>query len=169
MPMIGQPTIATHSISRATLRPNISPTVPWNTVWSWLKTPDRASVDGAVAGDHTVAEERVGITRRLAQRADLEEGAGVEQRMDPRPGAGDALLLPLGDRLLATGFLCQLQLFAKFGQQFRSGLVGHFACFSSASMRLIASLMCAPTFAMYGSSIAWMCSPPIGTTSSSDT
>ena len=39
MPMIGQPTIATHSISRATLRPNISPTVPWNTVWSWLNTP----------------------------------------------------------------------------------------------------------------------------------
>src|SRR6476620_1039202 len=39
MPMIGQPTIATHSISLATLRPNISPTEPWNTVWSWLKTP----------------------------------------------------------------------------------------------------------------------------------
>ena len=39
MPMIGQPTMATHSISRATLRPNISPTEPWNTVWSWLKTP----------------------------------------------------------------------------------------------------------------------------------
>ncbi len=39
MPMIGQPTIAHHSISRATLRPNISPTVPWNTVWSWENTP----------------------------------------------------------------------------------------------------------------------------------
>ena len=39
IPMIGQPTIATHSISRATLRPNISPTEPWNTVWSWLNTP----------------------------------------------------------------------------------------------------------------------------------
>ena len=39
MPMIGQPTIATHSISLATLRPNISPTEPWNTVWSWLNTP----------------------------------------------------------------------------------------------------------------------------------
>ena len=39
MPMIGHPTIAHHSISRATLRPNISPTVPWNTVWSWENTP----------------------------------------------------------------------------------------------------------------------------------
>ena len=38
MPMIGQPTMATHSISLATLRPNISPTEPWNTVWSWLNT-----------------------------------------------------------------------------------------------------------------------------------
>ena len=36
-------------------------------------------------------------------------------------------------------------------------------------MRLIASLMCAPTLAMYGSSIAWMCSPPMCTTSRSDT
>jgi hypothetical protein len=45
MPMIGQPTIATHSIRRATLRPNISPTEPWNTVWSWLNTPtDRPSI-----------------------------------------------------------------------------------------------------------------------------
>src|SRR5690349_8285530 len=39
MPMIGHPTMATHSISLATLRPNISPTEPWNTVWSWLNTP----------------------------------------------------------------------------------------------------------------------------------
>ncbi len=130
---------------------------------------DRAAVDRAVAGDHPVAEERLGIAWRLAQRTDLEEAARVEQRVDPGAGTRNALLLPLGDGLLATGFLCQLQLFAEFGQQFRSGLVGHFACFSSASMRLMASLMCAPTFAMYGSSIAWMCSPPIGTTSSSDT
>ncbi|AMC75461.1 Uncharacterised protein [Mycobacterium tuberculosis] len=39
MPTIGQPTIAHHSISRATLRPNISPTVPPNTVWSCENTP----------------------------------------------------------------------------------------------------------------------------------
>ena len=39
MPMIGQATIAHHSISAATLRPNISPTEPWNTVWSWENTP----------------------------------------------------------------------------------------------------------------------------------
>ena len=39
MPMIGQPTMATHSISFDTLRPNISPTDPPNTVWSWLNTP----------------------------------------------------------------------------------------------------------------------------------
>src|SRR6185295_12178056 len=93
--------------------------------------------------------------------------------MNPGPCARDAFLLPLGDGLLTTGFLCQLQLFTQVGEQFRSGFVGHLACFSwsfwSAWMRLIASLMCAPTFAMYGSSIAWMCSPPIETTSSSDT
>ena len=39
IPTMGQPTIATHSISLATLRPNISPTEPPNTVWSWENTP----------------------------------------------------------------------------------------------------------------------------------
>src|SRR5437016_9451729 len=89
--------------------------------------------------------------------------------MDPCAGAGDTLALPLGDGLLTAGFLGQLELLAEFGEQCRGGPVRHLACFSSASIRLIASLMCAPTFAMYGSSMAWMCSPPIGTTSSSET
>lgn len=48
MPTIGQPTIAHHSISRATLRPNISPTVPPNTVWSCENTPTPA-VDEAMS------------------------------------------------------------------------------------------------------------------------
>ena len=134
---------------------------------------DRPAVDGAVPGDHAVAEQRVGVTRRLAQRTDLQEAARVDQRMDARAGARDALLLPLGDGLLTTGFLGQLELLAEFGQLLGCGggrrFYGHFACFSSASIRLIASLICAPTFAMYGSSIAWMCSPPMGTTSSSET
>ena len=130
---------------------------------------DRPAVDGAVPGDHAVAEERVGVAGRLAQRTDLQEAAGIEQRIDACAGAGNALLVALGDGLLTTGFLCQLQLFAEFGKLFSGGSTGHFACFSCASMRLIASLMCEPTLAMYGSSIAWMCSPPIGTTSRSDT
>ncbi len=168
MPMIGQPTIATHSISRATLRPNISPTEPWNTVWSWLNTPTGRPLMVPWPVTTPSPNSALGSPGVLAQRTDLQEAARVDQRVDARAGAGDALLVALGDGLLTTGFLCQLQLFAKFGQQFRSGFGGHFACFSSASMRLIASLMCAPTLAMYGSSIAWMCSPPIGTTSSSD-
>ena len=130
---------------------------------------DRSPVDRGVPGDHPVAEECGGVTRRLGQRADLQEAARVDQRMDAGTGARNALLLPLGDGLLATGFLCQLELFTQVGQQCRGGFVGHFACFSCASMRLMASLMCAPTFAMYGSSIAWMCSPPIGTISRSAT
>ena len=123
MPMIGQPTMATHSISRATLRPNISPTVPWNTVWSWLNTPTGPAVDGAVAGDHAVAEERVGIARSLRQRADLEEAARVDQGVNARAGTGDALLVALGDGLLPTGFLGQLQLLAELGQLLGGGVV----------------------------------------------
>ena len=169
MPMIGQPTIATHSISRATLRPNISPTEPWNTVWSWLKTPTGRPLMvpwpvTTPSPNSALGSPGVLHSAPISKKLPGSSSAWIRDR-----ALGNALLVPLGDGLLTTGFLCQLQLFAKFGQQFRSGLVGHFACFSSASMRLIASLMCAPTFAMYGSSIAWMCSPPIGTTSSSDT
>ena len=118
---------------------------------------------------HAVAEQRLRITGRLGKRPDLEEAARVDQRVDAGTGTGDALLRPLGDGLLATGLFRQLQLVPKFGEQFRGGFGGHFACFSSASIRFSASLMCAPTLAMYGSSIAWMCSPPICTTSRSDT
>ena len=82
---------------------------------------DRPAVDGAVAGDHAVAEQRVGIARRLAQRTDLQEAARVEQRVDARAGARNALLLPLGDGLLATGFLGQLELLAEFGQLLGGG------------------------------------------------
>ena len=130
---------------------------------------DRPTVDGGVPGDHTVAVERLGVPRRLGQRADLQEAARVDQRVDAGTGTRNALARALGDGLLTTGFLRQLQLLVKVGEQLRSGFGGHFACFSSDSMRLSASLMWAPTLAMYGSSIAWMCSPPMGTTSSSET
>ena len=102
--------------------------------------------------------------------------------MDARPGAGNALLVALGDGLLAAGFLGQFQLLAELGQLLGGGdggvgggrlsVCGHWAHFPfpvSAWISLIAWLMCAPTLAMYGSSMAWMCSPPIGTTSRSDT
>ena len=82
---------------------------------------DRPAVDGAVAGDHAVAEQRVGITRRLAQRTDLQKAARVDQRIDACAGAGDALLLPLGDGLLTAGFLRQLELLAEFGELLGGG------------------------------------------------
>src|SRR6476619_2352462 len=134
---------------------------------------DRPAVDGAVPGDHSVSEQRVGVTRRLAQRTDLQEAARVYQRVDACAGARNALFLPLGDGLLTSGFLGQLELLAEFGQLLggRGGrrIYGHFACFlKSCSRRTLrvrcerSPLICAPTFAMYGSSIAWMCSPPMG-------
>ena len=89
--------------------------------------PDRPAVDGAAAGDHAVAEERVGIARRAGQRPGLEEAARIQQRVDAGAGAGDALLVALGGGLLTTGFLGQLQLFVEFGQQLGGGLGGHLA------------------------------------------
>jgi hypothetical protein len=100
--------------------------------------PHRAAVDGAVTGDHTVAVQRVRVTRGAGQRADLQETARVEQRVDAGPGTRDAALVALGGSRLTTGFLCQLQLFAEFGELFGGRAGGHW--FSSASMRLIASL-----------------------------
>ncbi|SHW43626.1 Uncharacterised protein [Mycobacteroides abscessus subsp. abscessus] len=38
MPITGHPLVAAHSMSLATLRPNISPTLPWYTVWSCENT-----------------------------------------------------------------------------------------------------------------------------------
>ena len=130
--------------------------------------PDGAAVDGAVPGDHAVAEQRVRISRSLGQRTDLKKAARVDQFIDPVPCAGQTFLRPLGDGLLTTGFLGQFQLLAEFFQQFSGRFVGHFPCFASLWMRLIAALRCAPTLAMYGSSMAWMCSPPIGITSRSE-
>ena len=178
MPMIGQPTMATHSISRATLRPNISPTVPWNTVWSWLNTPTGPAVDGAVAGDHAVAEERVGIagslaparrsrrscpgragrgcaTRALGMPFLSRRAFGLLVRRVPWPAPASRAVRPASRRWCDAGWA---------GTSF-------LACplLAPASIRLIASLMCAPTLAMYGSSMAWMCSPPMGTTSRSAT
>ena len=121
MPMIGQPTIATHSISLATLRPNISPTEPWNTVWSWLNTPTGRPLIVPWPVTTPSPKSAFGITRRLAQRADLQEAARVEQRVDAGAGAGDALLLALGDGLLTAGLLGQLQLLAQFGQLLGGG------------------------------------------------
>ena len=51
---------------------------------------DRTAVDGAVPGDHTVAEQRVRIAGRAGQRADLQETARVEQRVNSRARTGDA-------------------------------------------------------------------------------
>ena len=136
MPMIGQPTIATHSISLATLRPNISPTEPWNTVWSWLKTPTGRPLMVPCPVTTPSPNSALGSPGVLAQRTDLQEAARVDQRVDACAGARDALLLPLGDGLLTTGFLGQLELLAEFGQLLGGGggrrFYGHFACFSSA-------------------------------------
>ena len=122
MPMIGQPTMATHSISRATLRPNISPTVPWNTVWSWLNTPTGLPLMVPWPVTTPSPYSAFGVAGSLGQRADLEEAARVEQRVDARAGAGDALLVALGGGLLATGFLGQLQLLAQLGQLLGGGV-----------------------------------------------
>ncbi len=82
---------------------------------------DRAAVDGGVAGDHAVAEQCVRIAGSLRQRTDLEEAAGIDQGVNARAGARNALLVPLGGGLLTTGFLGQLQLLAEFGQLLRGG------------------------------------------------
>ena len=90
--------------------------------------PDRSAVDGAVPGDHAVAEERVGITGGAGHRTDLQKAAGIEQFVHAGPGAGDAALVTLGRRGLTAGFLGQFEFLAQFGQQFGGGPVGH--CFS---------------------------------------
>ncbi len=123
--------------------------------------PDRAAVDHAVAGDDAVAEQGVGVVGRPGQRTDLQERTGIDQGVDARAGTRNALFVAFGDGLLTAGFFGQLQLFAKFGQQLGGGLGAHLAAFAGAAIVLIASVMWAPTLAMIGSSMAWMCSPPI--------
>ena len=73
--------------------------------------------------------------------------------MDPSTGTGNPALIALGRRGLTAGLGCQFQLLAQLGQQLGGGLLGHFGCFSCTSVaslwiRLMASLRCAPTFAM---------------------
>ena len=119
MPTIGQPTMATHSIRRATLRPNISPTEPPNTVWSWENTPTGRPLMVPCPVTTPSPKSAFGIAGGAGQRADLQEAARVEQFVDAGAGAGDAALVALGGGGLTAGFLGQLQLFAQLGQQSR--------------------------------------------------
>jgi hypothetical protein len=91
--------------------------------------PHRPAVDGAVAGDHAVAVERVRVARCAGQCPDLQEAARVEQGVDAGARTCDALLFTLGGGGLTAGFLGQLQLFTQFGQQLGSGLRGHLGAF----------------------------------------
>ncbi len=84
---------------------------------------DRSSVDGAVTGDDAVAEQGVGVARCLGQRADLQEAARIEQRMNPGACGRNSLLVPAGLGLLIAGIGRQFQLLAELGQQFGRGLV----------------------------------------------
>ena len=118
MPMIGQPTIATHSISRATLRPNISPTEPWNTVWSWLNTPTGRPLMVPCPVTTPSPKSAFGITRRLASAPISRKVPGSSSAWMRARALGMPFFVPLGDGLLAAGFLGQLQLLAKLGQQF---------------------------------------------------
>ncbi len=92
---------------------------------------DRPAVDPAMPGDHAVAVERVRVTRRAGQGADLQEAARVEQRVNAGAGARDALLVAPRDCLRITRLLGQLQLLAQFGQQLGGGLGGHLALLSA--------------------------------------
>ncbi len=99
--------------------------------------PDRAAVDGAVPGHHAVTEEGVGVPGGLGQRADLQEGARVQQRVDARAGARDALLVAAGPGLLVAGILGELELLPEFREllgrrrrrRLRGRFCGHVACF----------------------------------------
>src|SRR5206468_7459737 len=77
--------------------------------------PDRAAVDGAVPGDDAVAVERARITGGLRQGPDFEEGPGIEQLVNARTGARDALLVAPRLRLLVARVAGRLELLAEFG------------------------------------------------------
>ena len=142
------------------------PTVPWNTVWSWLNTPTgrplmvpwpvtTPSPKSALGSPGCLASAP--ISRKLPGRPARGCGRG-------RWGCPSCRVWPRPFHRRVPG---QFQPFAQFGKllgggdgRVRGGFGGHGP--PSLSIRLIASLMCAPTFAMYGSSIAWMCSPPMG-------
>ncbi len=66
MPTTGQPILTANSMIAATLRPNISPTVPPKHGLIVREDRDRTAVDRAVPGDDTVAVEGVSSTGRLA-------------------------------------------------------------------------------------------------------
>ena len=133
---------------------------------------DRTAVNGAAAGDHAVAEERVGISRRTGQRAGLQKLPGSSSAWT----RARALAMPFLSRLAAAfsppGSLAS----SSFSRSSASSPavvfgVGHFKSLFllCGSILLSAWVICAPTLAMIGSSMAWMCSPPIDTTSRSAT
>ena len=66
MPTQGQPILAANSMIAATLRPNISPTEPPNTVWSCENTATGRPSTSSVAGDDAVAVQGVRIAGLLA-------------------------------------------------------------------------------------------------------
>ncbi|CFE53334.1 Uncharacterised protein [Mycobacterium tuberculosis] len=123
---------------------------------------DRPAVDEAMSGDHAVPVERVGVTGGAAQRSDLHEATRIDQLVDAGAGTRDALLVALGGGLLTAGFLGQLQAFAQLRQLLGGGVqnrLGDGHCLPtslvrSASICPNARLMCSPTLAMIGSSMA---------------
>ena len=179
MPMIGQPTMATHSISRATLRPNISPTVPWNTVWSWLNTPTGRPLMVPWPVTTPSPKSALGSPGVLASAPISKKLPGSSSAWMRARALGMPFLSRLATAFSPPGSLASSS-FSRSSASFSAVVCGCRGGGSFASCRLsvfslrsgcwlIASLMCAPTFAMYGSSMAWMCSPPMGTTSRSAT
>ena len=130
MPMIGQPTIATHSISRATLRPNISPTEPWNTVWSWLNTPTGRPLMvpwpvTTPSPNSALGSPGVLHSAPISRKLPGSSSAWIRER---------ALGMPFFSRLATAfsppGSLASSSFSRSSASSLRSGFVGHFACFS---------------------------------------
>src|SRR5699024_1763534 len=118
---------------------------------------DGPPFDEPMTGDDAVAEGIVRVARRLGQRADLLECARVEQRFDACAGTGPACRLPLLDRAGTARFPGRRELLAELVEFLRRGR--HLSAPSSrrsgppsSSIPRRVRLMCAPTFAMYGSS-----------------
>ncbi len=88
---------------------------------------DVAAVDGAVAGDHAVAERAVLCQAEVGaavpgQRVEFDEGVLVEQRQDALAGGQLALGVHLLDRLLADRVQRLLGALAQIGQLARGGV-----------------------------------------------
>ena len=111
MPMMGQPTVA-HPLHQAgdLAAEHLDRTLEHRLVVA--EHADRPAVDGAVPGDHAVAEERVGVAGRLA-RAPISKSCRVNSAW--MRGGRNALLVPAGLGLLVTRIGGQRRLLAQFG------------------------------------------------------